>query len=88
MEKRENSSNQYFLLFPQCLLPNQKKKKKEIVISAISNLSSANALNLDQAKILSLGKTLTRYTLTLYFLLIQQFEVYCREVTVQCHDVN
>ena len=63
-------------------------KKNEIVISAISNLSSANALNLDQAKILSLGKTLTRYPLTLYFLLIQQFEVYCREVTVQCHDVN
>ena len=35
--------------------------RREIIILTASNLSSANAFNLDQAKILSFGKELTHY---------------------------
>ena len=52
-EKRENACNQHFLLFPQCFIPYENTK---IIILSISIMSSANAFNLDQSKILSFGK--------------------------------
>ena len=57
--KGENAGNQHFPLFPPCFLSYQRKnaplKQKEK-----KKLSSANAFNLDKAKILSPGKKLTR----------------------------
>ena len=56
--KGENAGNQHFLLFPQCFppFPNQ------ISFSLLTFiLSSANASNSDQSKILSFGKRLTLY---------------------------
>ena len=54
MGKGENAGNQHFLLFPQfsTLL------KTNFYVWAIFILSSADAFNLDQSKILSFGKEL------------------------------
>ena len=51
MGKGENSGNQHFLLFLQCFLPIPKR-------ISVFILSSANAVSLDQSKILSFGKEL------------------------------
>ena len=56
MGKGENAVNQHFLLFPQCFLT---LSKKEIIILATFNFSSANAFNLVTSKILLFGKELT-----------------------------
>ena len=53
--KGENAGNQHFLLFPQCFQPFQTPK---IIILSTLILSSANAFNLDQSKILSSRKGL------------------------------
>ena len=52
--KGENAGNQHLLLFRHCTL-----SKREILILATFNLSSANAFNLVTSKILSFGKGLT-----------------------------
>ena len=57
MRKGENAVNQHFLLLPQCFLPIQKQIP---ILSVTFILSSANASNLDQFKILLFGKELTR----------------------------
>ena len=49
VEKGENAGNQHFLLFPQDLLHYQFSR---------FNLSSANALNLNESRISSLGNEL------------------------------
>ena len=54
--KGENARNQYFLLFPQCFPPYQRKK---CTIRATMKLSSAYSFNLDEAKILSFSNELT-----------------------------
>ena len=54
VEKGENAVNQHFLLFPQCFLDTL--SKKEIIILATFTVSSANAFNSDQSRILSSGK--------------------------------
>ena len=46
VRERENAGDQYFLPFPQCFVIVQKKKKNVEFFS--SNLSSANALNIDK----------------------------------------
>ena len=56
MEKVENASNQYFLLFPQCILPYQRQK---FSLKLALDLSSADTLNLVLSKKLSFGKKLT-----------------------------
>ena len=43
----ENAGNQHFLHFTQCFLPYE----RETIIVTISNLSSANTFNFDQAKL-------------------------------------
>ena len=48
VEKGENAGNQHFLLFPQCF---SLLSKKEMIILAMRNLLSANALNLVTSKI-------------------------------------
>ena len=55
VEKGENAGYQHFLLFPQCFL---RFPKQNFNFSVPLLLSSANALNLDQAKNLSFGKEL------------------------------
>ena len=50
--KGGNAGNQHFLHFLQCFLPYQ----REIIFSATIILSSANAFNLDQSKVLPFGK--------------------------------
>ena len=56
--KGENANNQHFLIFPQCFLP---FPKQAFVFLFKFIMSSANALNLDQSRILSFalqsGKT-------------------------------
>ena len=52
--KGENAGNQYFLLFPQCFFFFQPYQGQESSFM----FSSANALNLDQSKILSFGNDL------------------------------
>ena len=52
--KGENSGNKQFLLFPAF----STLSRREIIILTKSILSSANASNLDQVKILSFGKEL------------------------------
>ena len=54
--KGENAGNQHFLLFPQCFTTQSVRK---IIFSAAFILSSANAFNLDQSKILLFGKELS-----------------------------
>ena len=49
--KAENIGNQHFLLFPKCYLPFP-------ICRATYILSTANALNLDQSKILLFSKEL------------------------------
>ena len=49
--KRENHSNQHFLLFTQCFLPYEKQNSSLL-------LSSTNVFNFAKAKILSFGKEL------------------------------
>ena len=56
MGKGENAGNQHFLLFP-IMFPILSRTKFFVKASFI--LSSANAFNLDQAKILSFGEELT-----------------------------
>ena len=53
MEKRENAGNQHFSLFPIVF---SILSKREIIILAQFNLSSANAFNLVTSTILSSGK--------------------------------
>ena len=60
VEKGENAGNQHFLLFPQCFLPFPN------YFSFTSILSSANAFNLDQSKILSYGNGLVQLAGWLY----------------------
>ena len=55
MGKGENAGYQHFLLIPQCFLPFAKQIS---IFQAIFVLSSANAFNLEQFKILSFGKEL------------------------------
>ena len=50
MEKGENAGNQHSLLFPQCFLPHERQKLH------CSNMSSANAFDLEQSKNLLFGK--------------------------------
>ena len=52
--KEENAGNQHFILFPQYFYPS--KSNLDFLVPFIT--SSANALNLDQSKILSSGKEL------------------------------
>ena len=52
--KEGNAGNQHFLLFPQCFLPIPKRSSVFTL-----HLSFANAVSLDQSKILSYGKDLT-----------------------------
>ena len=54
--KGENAGNQHSLLFPQCFLP---FPYQIFYFSFTLILSSANAFNLDQSKILYLGKELS-----------------------------
>ena len=54
--KGENAGDQHFLLFSQCFLLRQ---ETDCTISAVFNLSSANAFNLDQDKILFIVEELT-----------------------------
>ena len=56
--KEENADNQHFLLFPQCFLPFP--NQISIFLSHFF-LSSANAFNLDQYKILLFGIELTTW---------------------------
>ena len=58
--KGENDGNQQLLLLPQCFLP-------FLSIFESNLLSSANAFNLDQPKMLSFGKELTLYNTILIF---------------------
>ena len=53
--KGENAGDQHFLLFPQCFLPFPKQIS---IFSVTFTLLSANALNFDKSRILSLGKEL------------------------------
>ena len=55
MEKGENAGNQHFLLFPTMF---SILSQTEFIILVISSLSSAEAFNLVQSKILSFGKKL------------------------------
>ena len=57
MGKGENAGNQHFLLFP-CFLPSNKQFSIFHLFHFM--LSSANALNLVQSKLLSSGNGLTR----------------------------
>ena len=57
MGKGENAGNQHFLLFPQFFLTYH----RQIIIDTTFILSYANALNLVESQILSLGKVLTHY---------------------------
>ena len=52
--KVENASYQYFLLYQQCTISTL--STREIIILAAYELPSANALSLDQSKILLFGK--------------------------------
>ena len=68
--KGENAGNQHFLLFPQCFQPCQKQKssfstlsKTKIIIFSIFIMSSANAFNLHQSRILSLIEGICRQQL-------------------------
>ena len=54
--KGENAGNQHFILFPQCFL----RVPKQVSIIQYHVLSSANAFNLDQSKILLFGKELSQ----------------------------
>ena len=49
--KGENAGNQHFLIFPQCFQPSITDKNH--LLKSTFMLSSANALNFDQSKILS-----------------------------------
>ena len=55
--KGENAGNRHFLLFPQCL---STFLQKRFAILAKFNLSSANALNLDESNIMSFGRKLKK----------------------------
>ena len=57
----ENAGDQHFLLFPQCF-PSYERKK--IMFWVTFNLSSTNAFNLYQVKILLLDIGLTLYRMT------------------------
>ena len=52
--KGENAGNQHFLLCPTMF---STLSEREIIISAIFIMLSANAFNVDKSKILSFGKT-------------------------------
>ena len=52
-EKEKNAGNLHFLLFPQCFLPSH----KNLNVKSAFILSSANALILDQSRILFLVKS-------------------------------
>ena len=55
--KEEDAGKQHFLLFPQCLLSYQRQKSQfNNTYTLTCNLLSANAFNLDQAKVLLVGK--------------------------------
>ena len=58
VRKGENAGNQHFLLFPQCFLP---FPKQGLLFYSNFFMSSANAFNLDQSKVLSFGKELTSF---------------------------
>ena len=49
----ENAGSQHFLLFPQCFLP----QEEYLMVLTTLNLSFAIALSLDNAKVLSSGKS-------------------------------
>ena len=57
--KGENAGNQHFLAFPTMF--SSLSDETAIVISATLNLSSTNAFNLVQAKILLYGKELITF---------------------------
>ena len=59
--KGENAGNRHFLLFPQCF---QHYHRQKVIFLSTFMLSSANAFNLDQPKILWVGKELTHRPLT------------------------
>ena len=62
--KGENAANQHFLLFPP-VFPTM--SKREIIILATFNLSSANAFNLVMSKNLLFGKELTHFQTTKFW---------------------
>ena len=57
VEKGENAGNKHFLLFPQCFQPYPSKNKNHHFSYFI--LSSANAFNLEQSRMLLYGKELS-----------------------------
>ena len=63
------------------------KSKKEIMISATINLLSANAFNLDQAKILSFGKELRmQFELSLLTLMAVKY-LWVKQRSQSCVDL-
>ena len=56
--KGENAGHQHFLLFPQCFLLRDQRKKLSFKQCLFCRLT-ANALDLVTSKILSLGEALT-----------------------------
>ena len=65
--KGENAGDQHFLFFRNCFQPypsnHSSLSKYTIIILANFILSSANAFNLDQSRILLFGKELTPYSI-------------------------
>ena len=70
--KGENAGNQHFLLFPTVF---STLSKREIIILANYNLSSANAFNLVKSKTLSFGNgiILSQTSSDLYLSALQVF---------------
>ena len=64
LEKGENADDQHFLLLPRCFLPYDRQIK---CFELNSNFLSANAFNLDKAKIMSCGKRLKLQLFAAYF---------------------
>ena len=60
VRKGENAGNQHFLPFPQCFLPFP-TQIFNFAITCTFILWSANAINLDQSKILSFGEELNPF---------------------------
>ena len=54
--KEENAGNQYFLLYPQCLLHFQKFPETKFILQVWFISSSAKSFKFEQSKILSFGK--------------------------------
>ena len=77
--------NQHFLLFPQCFLP---FRKQVLIFLFKFILSSANAFNLDQSKILLFGKELRDATVTHATLICHIISSQKHTKALLCQTVN